>query len=223
MTMFRPSLTRRGLLATVTAGTVSAALDGCGTATRPRERLLPSAAQTGSIMIIRHAEKPATSGPPHGVDADGNADGHSLTVRGWTRAGALLQLFASNAGTGRGGLGRPDAVYAAGGSGGEGQRPRETVTPLAARLGLTVDTTYAKGGESALAKECAARPGPTLICWEHGEIPAILAAFDHVDPAPPSKWPGSRFDLVWVLTPRSRGWSFTQVPQLLLDGDRGVL
>jgi len=44
------------------------------------------------IMIIRHAEKPEHHGP-RGVDENGNEDKESLTVRGWQRAGALVQFF----------------------------------------------------------------------------------------------------------------------------------
>jgi hypothetical protein len=73
---------------------------------------------------------------------------------------------------------------------------------------------------ATLAKECAGLTGPSLISWQHEEIPAILAVFGRqVTRAPPTSWPDDRFDMVWVLTPRSDGWSFTQVPQLLLDGD----
>ena len=45
------------------------------------------------IMIIRHAEKPEHHGP-RGVDENGDEDKKSLTVRGWQRAGALVQFFA---------------------------------------------------------------------------------------------------------------------------------
>ena len=40
----------------------------------------------------------------------------------------------------------------AGGTSGEGQRPRQTVAPLAARLGIPVNTQFSKGGETALAQ-----------------------------------------------------------------------
>jgi hypothetical protein len=33
-------------------------------------------------------------------------------------------------------------------------------------------------------------------------------------------WPLDRFDLVWVFDRRDSTWTFTQVPQLLLAGDR---
>lgn len=209
---------RRTLLGT---GAAALLAGGCGA---PKKKVQPAAPPPASdggtlVMIIRHAEKPAGSHPPLGIDADGNPDPHSLTVGGWTRAGALVELFAPGTGTTRPGLARPTAVYAAGGTGGEGQRPRETVTPLAARLGLAVTTTYAKGGEAALAAEVARRPGATLISWQHEEIPALAAAFGTVTPAPPSKWPDDRFDVVWVLTPAAGGWTFTQTPQLLLAGD----
>jgi hypothetical protein len=45
------------------------------------------------VMIIRHAEKPLTPDPPHGVSIDGLADPDSQTPRGWQRAGALVGLF----------------------------------------------------------------------------------------------------------------------------------
>ncbi len=35
----------------------------------------------------------------------------------------------------------------------------------------------------------------------------------------PQTWPDDRFDIVWVFERADGGWSFTQVPQLLLAGD----
>ncbi|WP_406634022.1 hypothetical protein [Amycolatopsis sp. WGS_07] len=208
-------MTSRRTLLSGAAGSAALLITGCA-AKQAKAAVPPGQPGTARVMIIRHAEKPSGSAGPQGIDVNGSPDSHSLTVRGWTRAGALVELFAPASGTVRAGLARPTAVYAAGGSGGEGTRPRETVAPLAERLGETVLTTYAKGSESALAEEVARRTEPTLISWQHEEIPAIVAAFGAVAPR---KWPDSRFDVVWVLTPAGSGWTLAQVPQLLLAGD----
>jgi hypothetical protein len=47
-----------------------------------------------NIMLMRHGEKPVAQGvAPFGVTADGVHCVHSLTPRGWQRAGALIALF----------------------------------------------------------------------------------------------------------------------------------
>jgi hypothetical protein len=101
----------------------------------------------------------------------------------------------------------------------EGLRTRETVAALAARLGIPVNTQFSKGDETELAREVAGRATPTLICWQHGEIPAIAAALPNLTPSPPASWPDDRYDLVWTLSPTEAGCSFHQVPELLLHGD----
>jgi hypothetical protein len=220
-----PRRTRREALRTLTAAgvvTASAALlsGRGGEALAATPPLLPPPGRTGAlIMIIRHGEKPSDS-DSHGMDSSGNPDAHSLTTRGWTRARALVPLFAPVAGAPRPRLYRPTAVYASGGTDGEGRRTRETVTPLATYLGLPIDTRFGKGHESALARDVARRTEPTLICWQHGELPAIASALATVTPVPPTSWPDDRFDLIWALAPSGAGWSFHQIPELLLDGDR---
>jgi hypothetical protein len=219
-----PRRTRREALRTLTTAGVATAsaalLSGRGAEALAATPSLPPAGRTGAlIMIIRHGEKPSDS-DSHGMDSTGSPDAHSLTARGWTRARALVQLFAPVAGAARPRLYRPTAIYASGGSGGEGRRTRETVTPLATYLRLPIDTRFSKGDESALARQVASRTGPTLICWQHGELPAIASALTTVSPTPPTSWPDDRFDLVWALAPSDAGWSFHQIPELLLDGDR---
>jgi hypothetical protein len=215
--------TRRDLLRTLTVGGAAIAgaalLEGCGLESTTRTVTPAPPGRGALIMIIRHGEKPPASGLPQGVDAGGNPDRHSLTAQGWRRAGALFELFAPANGVPRPGLGRPTAIYAAGGTAGEGLRTRQTVTPLAAHLGIPINTRFSKGDESALAQEVAGRTEPTLICWQHGELPAIATALPNVAPTPPAAWPDDRYDLVWVLTPAADGWSFHQIPELLLDGD----
>ena len=175
---------------------------------------------TRMIMLIRHAEKPLhPSGSPRGVNPDGQEDPHSLTVTGWMRAGALVELFAPSHGDPRPELRRPDTIYASAHAGGESKRSAQTVGPLASRLGLEVIKRYADGDEARLTREISTRPGATLIAWHHEALHRIAHHLGEVNPAPPHHWPSDRFDVVWTFTPDERGWRFTQVPQLLLPSD----
>ena len=172
------------------------------------------------IMLIRHAEKPLhPSSSPHGVNPDGQEDPHSLTVTGWIRAGALVELFAPSRGEPPAELRRPDTIYASAHAGGHSKRSIQTVGPLAARLGLEVIKRYAAGDEAHLTKEISARPGATLIAWHHEALHRIGQHLGEVHPTPPHRWPPDRFDLIWTFTPDDRGWRFAQIPQLLLPGD----
>jgi hypothetical protein len=209
---------------TTVALTLSVILAGCGPSSGPTTTAGsvsagPTSAPGTLVMIIRHGEKPDASHP--GVDANGNHDDNSLTQIGWNRAHRLVDLFAPTQGAPRAGLARPTAIYAAtANDNGDGTRTRETVQPLADSLGITVNTTFGKGDEKALVTDVMARSGVTLICWQHGEIPALAEAFPAVTPAPPSTWPDSRFDVVWTLARTADGWHFAQLPELALPGDR---
>jgi hypothetical protein len=173
------------------------------------------------IMLIRHAEKPTGKGSPHGVDANGNHDKESLTVLGWQRAGALVELFDPAVGKLRAGLTRPTALFASNPGSHGSKRPLETITPLAQRLKMTVSTPVKDSETKEIAGILAATPGVPLCAWQHQDIPSIAGHLKHVHPKSPSKWPGDRFDIVWVFTRKHDGtWKFTQVPQLLLAGDK---
>ena len=195
--------TRRTLLRLLTAGGAAAALPAT-----------IAAAQPDVVMIIRHGEKPPDSGKPYGVTADGTKDDSSLTVQGWQRAGGLAGFFSSGAK-----VRVPNAIYAVNNSGSKHLRMAQTVTPLAAKLGLSLNVSYEEGDESDLAAAVAKRTGTTLISWEHSAIPDIVAHLGTVTPKPPSDWDDDRFDMVWVFTRSGNGWTFSQVPQLLLAGD----
>jgi hypothetical protein len=171
------------------------------------------------IMIIRHAEKPKRSGTAQAITPEGEHCKHSLTVAGWMRAGALAALFAPHGGEPPTGLHRPDAVYGPAYEPGRSVRSVQTVTPLAARLGLDVDTRYAAGEEAYLADELRTRPGATLVAWKHSAISTLAERLGHVTPTPPARWPGARFDMVWTFTRDGSGWRFAQIPQMLLPGD----
>ena len=50
-------------------------------------------------------------------------------------------------------------------------------------------------------------------------VVAIAQQFN-ASPAPPSKWPGHRFDVVFILTRQpGQQWRFSQIPELALPGD----
>jgi hypothetical protein len=180
-----------------------------------------------TILIIRHAEKPGESWPGKGLTVDEVTDKKSLVVRGWQRAGSWSALF----GTGLGGSDypQPAVIYAADPKSTTGeepsQRPFETVVPLAARLGLRPDTTYAAGQESELAaKIVGLTGGVVLVSWEHKAIihdllPAIAGS--QSIPGMPTKWDGTRFDVVLRFDRASPGapWSFRLLFPRLLSGD----
>lgn len=174
-------------------------------------------------MIIRHAEKPADSPPPHGVNPDGDHDSESLIPLGWQRAGALACLFDPARGPLQSpGISTPQAIFASGvGHHSHSLRPQQTVTPLSRKLGLAIDTSWLKGQETEMTAAVMAQGGIVLVAWEHEAIPGIANQILGNDTTAPQQWPGSRFDLVWVfdLDAVAGTYAFSQVPQLLLPGD----
>jgi hypothetical protein len=179
-------------------------------------------ASAQKIMVIRHGEKPQGALPPYGVTTDGEQDVNSLLVAGWTRAGALAVLFAPSRGALQSTeLAQPQTVYAASDDAGKSsRRPEETVSIVAQKLALQVDTTYSVGQEQQLATAAMSCNGVVLIGWEHKHIPLIANAILG-NTSVPQKWPGDRFDVVWVfdLDTTSNAYHFSQVCELLLPGD----
>jgi hypothetical protein len=206
------------------------------------------------IMVIRHAEKPGTYNDtqyfgvnPTGDIAGKNGSKHLITT-GWQRAGALVTLFAPPWGP-KPGLDTPAHLFASapesdGSDGsiaddaGPSQRPYETLTPLAAKLGLTVDAHNRKSHYDKMVAKALDRDGAVLIAWQHEDIPLLngqrgisqsiltrtqtpAGKFDI-----PQRWPsgpqGARYDLVFVFDrPAGEGpiQNFSLIAQMLLDGD----
>ena len=166
---------------------------------------------------IRHAEKPI-SGRTEGVRTRGAKDDASLTVRGWTRAGALVQFFLSPTSLG---IHRPDHLFAVRfdlGFVGSSRRSRQTVRPLAETSGMRCDDRFGEGQEDLLARAVQRLQGTVLIAWSHGHIPIIAGALCPGVPIP-EEWPEDRFDLVWVIDRSGKRQTFRQVAQRLLAGD----
>jgi hypothetical protein len=171
-----------------------------------------------TIMLIRHAEKPDDE--DGGVDQKGKPDKHDLIVRGWQRAGALVQFFAKPRDP-NGPIKPPATIFATEpATGSESKRPLRTVTPLGQWLGIAIDSSISEGSEQDLADKAIASDGVVLIAWHHEKIPAIANLILQNETAP-QKWPGDRFDMVWIFTRAAPNgpWTFSQAPQLLLSGD----
>jgi hypothetical protein len=169
------------------------------------------------IMVIRHAEKPV---PGHfkGVRHSGETDEHSLIVRGWQRAGALIRFFMQ---PDHAAIAVPTHLIGASFAGNTSRRPHQTLVPLSHAMGLKVDESFTKNQEAAVAKHCLCLDGVVLISWHHECIPALAAAIAPKTTVPP-QWADDCFDRVWVFDAEpGSGWRFQQVPQRLLAGDAG--
>ena len=180
-----------------------------------------------TLLIIRHAEKPGETFPGSGFTENGDEDKKSLVIRGWQRAGAWAALF----GSGHGGADfpAPSFIYAATPGNrethGPSHRADETVSLLAARLGLKVNTKYGQRAEADLMYEVLSLSGNVLICWEHNAIiSGILPAIPAVNGRLPAKWNGSRFDVVLRFDGASSSgpFAFRELHPCLLDGDSTV-
>ncbi|HAN71545.1 MAG TPA: hypothetical protein DCQ36_08140 [Actinobacteria bacterium] len=178
-----------------------------------------------TMMFLRHGEKPGEHGAPFGVDQHGNADPHSLSVRGWTRAGALAALFDHVPAPGRPALARPQRVLATQPTHDyRSKRERDTATPTAERIGVGVETDFTHKDAGAAAKSILGDDRDALVVWHHGSLPELLAHFPLANAADvPKEWPEDRFDLIWVLTRDADGaYAFLEVDQDLLSDDRAA-
>jgi hypothetical protein len=175
---------------------------------------------TAKLMLIRHAEKPNGA---QGVMPDGSQNSEALVVQGWQRAGALVGLFVPPGSRFANPLlATPGTIFATGiAHHSESLRPQQTVTPLAAKLNVRINTTFPKGEEAAMVNAATTVGGIVLVAWQHEDIPGIAGLVLGGSSGVPRQWPGDRFDLVWVFDrPGGIGpWRFNQVPQLLLAGD----
>jgi hypothetical protein len=178
--------------------------------------------QATRIMVIRHAEKPVDP-PPHGVTFEGEREKESLTVRGWQRAGALVSFFApANGSFQDSSLAEPQFLFASKPTKRNGsKRPIETITPLAEKLAIRINSNFQKDEEKEMLEEAFLCAGVVLICWQHEFIPKIANHILKNKTTAPQDWPEDRFDVVWVFERDSASaqYSFKQVPQNLLMGD----
>ncbi|MGB6325961.1 MAG: histidine phosphatase family protein [Methylocella sp.] len=174
------------------------------------------------IMLIRHAERPSADKSIRGVTQEGVKNKEELTVRGWQRAGALVRFFAPRDNRFvHPALARPEILFACkAGPAAPSLRPQHTLVPLASLIETELNCDYYEGQEKELVQKAIAAQGTALIAWKHNNMQVIANAILGNKTSAPQYWPLDRFDLVWVFDRRGDTWTFTQVPQLLLAGDR---
>jgi hypothetical protein len=137
-----------------------------------------------TILIVRHAEKPER--------------GPDLTPQGEARAKAYVNYFTHLKIDGK--PWHTTHLFAAADSK-DSHRPRLTMTPLSAAIGMPLDTRFGSKDVTELAQDVQThRYGhDVLICWRHGKIPDLVTALG-ADPTPlfhGEKWPADVYD--WVV------------------------
>ena len=179
------------------------------------------------IMIVRHAEKPATDFTPYGLTINGKRSKESLTAKGWQRAGALANLLAPTNGHFQHPLlAQPQFIYASRFIKRRGsKRPIETITPLAEKLKIKINSDFPRFDVDKMLADVFRCKGVVLICWQREYIPKIAASIMDGQGSVPAEWPEARYDMVWIFD-RGRSsarYRFHQVPQRLLMGDQLTL
>jgi broad specificity phosphatase PhoE len=176
--------------------------------------LLVAEAQEGPknavILIIRHAEDAAT--------------GHGLSARGAERAEAYKNYFLNFTVDSK--RLEPNAVLVAADSK-QSHRPRLTVEPFAKAAKLPIDSRFGNKQPTDLAAELRAnyQGKVILVCWHHGQIPAVLRALGAVPETllPHGKWPRDVFDWVIMVSFDENGHlipeSTRRISEHLLPGD----
>lgn len=153
---------------------------GIVSCTLPFATACPSA-----VVIMRHAEKDPQN---------------ELSQEGWRRAQSLPAFFQENPTLHA--LGNPVAIYAAAPMHANSSiRPQQTVTPLAAAMGLRINLSFNRDEVRQMASQILQSSSydyrMVVVCWVHRTIDEIPSAFGLDESISP--WPNTTFDRVWVL------------------------
>jgi broad specificity phosphatase PhoE len=166
--------------------------------------------KNATVLIIRHAEDPG--------------GGHGLSPRGEQRAEAYKNYFLNFAVDSK--PRKPEAVLVAADSK-QSHRPRLTVEPFAKAAKLPIDSRFGNKQPTDLAAELRAnhQGKVILICWHHGQIPALLRALGAAPETllPNGKWPKTVYDWDIMASFDENGRlipeSTRRIPEHLLQGD----
>jgi broad specificity phosphatase PhoE len=143
--------------------------------------------KNATVLIIRHAENPP--------------NGHGLSPTGEQRAKAYKDYFLNFTVDSK--RLTPGIILVADDSK-HSHRPRLTVQPFAKAANLSIDSRFDNKQPADLAAELRANDQSKiiLICWHHGQIPALLHALGAAPETllPDGKWPKTVYGWVILLS-----------------------
>jgi hypothetical protein len=134
---------------------------------------------------MRHAEKIGDPLDPH------------LSQDGYVRAAKLADYIPDT-------FGIPQFLIASSISK-HSVRPIETLEPLATKIGVPIDTTYADQDYGALASLLFSDPRYAdtgtliVVCWHHGNIPLMANALRAKPGSYPDPWDAQVFNQILIL------------------------
>jgi hypothetical protein len=132
------------------------------------------------IVIIRHGEKPK--------------NGDNLNCQGLNRSLLIPQMIVSK-------FGVPAFSYVPSigtDSATKHARMFQTITPLAVKYNLAVNSKYNGKDSSALVNDILKRRGLVLVVWDHKSIVPIIHALGINETQ--LKWNDDDFDSIWIIT-----------------------
>lgn len=135
------------------------------------------------VVIIRHGEKPDNK----------SGGGDNLSCQGQNRALQLPAVLHQK-------FNKPDYVYVPALKSDKStahSRMFQTVTPLAVKYNLTINSKYAGDDFADLTTSVFKKSGTVLMVWNHSEIPGLAKALG-VETAP--QWADEDFDGIWIVT-----------------------
>ena len=132
------------------------------------------------VVIIRHAEKPAS-------------DGDNLSCQGQNRATKLPEIITQK-------FGKPDYIYVPALKSAKStahSRMFQTATPLAIKYDIAINSKYSETDYADIANSVFKKTGTVLMVWSHSEIPALAEALGVSDTP---DWQKQDFDGLWIIT-----------------------
>jgi hypothetical protein len=133
------------------------------------------------IVIIRHGEKPKK--------------GDNLNCMGLNRSLLLPKVIVAK-------FGVPNYCYVpmvvSDSAGTKHSRMFQTITPLAAKYNLSINSKFNGKDSAGLVKDILQKTGSILVVWDHKSILPIVHAFNINDPT--NKWADDDFESIWIIT-----------------------